>query len=790
MPFSGVLVVERSQGVGAAYCGKLLAELGAEVVKLEPPGGDRLRHRPPLLPAPAGYGVLYLHCNQRKRSVVLDDTPAEGRERLHRLLDGADVLLTDAPPAELARLGLGEAVERRWPALVHASIRGYGLTGPLAEAPSSELDTFHAGGEGRLLPGGLGYKLFPDRPPVKAGRHLAGYDSGLAAAALVAAALFRRQAGGGGELIDVSEQEVEISLNRMNLDAQLNAGMDLTRAHRGYDFGGIFPCLDGYVTVRPNEDRHWAGLALGMGREDLVEDPRFATRRGRQDNAEDLNVVLSGFFASRTMLEIYAALGSRGTPVGYFADAKRIHESEQFVARHFFVGCDVHGSKLAMPGPAYRMTDTPPLPPGPAPLLGADTEAILGAAPRAAKGASQPGARGCGLLSGLRIVDTSWAAAGPYVTEVAALLGAQVIKVETGLRPDLFRRLVDGGGQGLDASSRFNALNMRKLGLRLNLTCPAGREAFLQLIAVSDAFVENFRPGVVDRLGIAYADLQRTRPDLVMLSISAAGRGGPHQDHPGYASIFNAMGGLGHLTGYGDGPPTEVRDSVDLRVAAVGSFALLAALFHRARTGRGQWIDVSAREAIASLTGDALLEYALSGVSPARDGNRDGEAAPYGVFRCRGNDAWVAIAVTDDDRWRGLCAAMGLPHLAGRYPTGPERARNRREIEALVESWTLDHLPAEAAARCRAAGVPASPVVSGRDMLTDPHLEARDVLQTVRHPRLGEQTVVRAPWRLRSPEPALRPSPLLGEHNAAVLVGLLGYGPDDLARMEADGAFD
>lgn len=390
-------------------------------------------------------------------------------------------------------------------------------------------------------------------------------------------------------------------------------------------------------------------------------------------------------------------------------------------------------------------------------------------------------------------MDTSWAAAGPYATEIMAFLGAEVIKVETSGHPDLFRRIVDNPAAGLDASTRFNALNLGKLGLRLNLQKPGGLDIFRRLIAKSDAFVENYRPGVVDRLGISYSELIKLKPDLVMVSISAAGRGGPHSSHPGYASIFNAMGGLGHLTGYRDGPPTEVRDSVDLRVASVAAFAIVAALLHRKRTGAGQWVDISAREAIASFVGDALIEFALTGVSPMRDGNHAASNAPYDVFRSQGEDSWVAIGVSTDEEWARLTEAMCRPELTtdARFADRVSRHEHREELDAMVSAWTAGMTASEVAARCRTRGVPASEVLGGSDFLSDPHVAARDVIQKVEHPLLGTQLVVRGPWRLGSlDEPPLEPSPMLGEDNEAVLTELLGYSRDEIKGFQEADVFE
>lgn len=797
-PFSGLTVVERASFVAGPYAAKLLADLGANVIKLESIDGDPARRIGPFLDPPADYGALFLYCNGTKRSVTLDDSKASGRSLFRRLLDHTDVFVSDASHTELDRLGIGpRQLSTRWPRLILASVRPYGLTGPLAEVRSHELDAFHSGGEGKLLPGGLAYQLFPDRAPVKAGRHIAGYDSGVALATLVAAALLRRERTGRGDLIDVSQQEVEISLNRMNLDAQLNAGMALSRAHRGYDFGGIFACLDGYVTVRPNENRHWAGLARGLGREDLIDDPRFAQRKARRDNANQLNNILQEFFSRHTMVEIYDQLGRFGTPVGYFADAAAIHASDQFQARGWFASTQLYGQKADLPRPPYRMSATPPKSPSAAPRLGEHNAEVYGAigfnaSHRSSLKLVSSNVRSVGLLSGFRIVDTSWAAAGPYATELMALLGAEVIKVETAGHPDLFRRVLDDPAASLDASTRFNALNLRKRGLRVNLHTPGGLEIFKRLIAKSDAFVENYRPGVVERLGISYWDLIQFKPDLVMASISAAGRGGPKSDQPGYASIFNAMGGLGHLTGYRDGPPTEVRDSVDLRVASIAAFAVVGALFHRHRTGVGQWIDISALESIASFVGDALVEYTLTGVSPTRDGNGQSLNAPYNVFPCKGQDSWVAIGVTTDEEWIHLSEVMGRPDLATdeRYSDRLLRYEHQNELEAIVSAWTAGMTAAEAANRCRVRGVAATEVLGGSELLCDPHILARNVFQTVSHPLLGAQRVIRAPWRLGSEEPPLEPSPLLGADNEAILSELLGYSGAEIEAFQEACVFE
>ncbi len=784
--------------VGGPYCCKLLADLGATVIKVEPPGGDVARQIPPFLSGSSEYGgALFLYCNGNKKSVTVDDSTAMGRKVLWQLIEQTDVFVTDARGSELEVLGLGEAeVRSRWPGLVFASIRPFGLSGPLAERSAHELNVFHAGGEGKLLPGGLGYKMFPDRPPIRAGRYVSGFDSGAVAATLILAALIRRHETGVGDFIDISQQDVEISLNRVNADAQLNAGMPLSRAHRGYDFGGIFACKQGYIAVRPIEDRHWAALARGIGREDLIEDPRFVGRQGRQENGEQIQAILQDYCLQHTASDIFERVSTYGTPIGYVADARALFESRQLRSRAWFHGTVLNGTSIELPGAPFKMSLTPTRRAGRSPQLGEHTKEVLENLGQEghldARRDKVPIVPGQGLLSGFRIVDATWAGAGPYSTETMALLGAEVIKIESSTHPDLVRRVVGQAPGELNRSTRFNTMNMRKQSLRLNLQTPGGMEVFRRLVATSDAFVENFRPGVTDRLGIAYEQLIKIRPDLIMVSISAAGRGGPESDQPGYATIFNAMGGLAHMTGYKDGPPTEVRDSVDLRVGTVAALALTAALFHRKRTGQGQWVDISAREVVASVVGDALVEYALTGTSPTRSGNDASDFAPHGVFQCAGRDSWVAIAVTNDSEWGALCRALGRPELLkdSRFVSRRSRFEHAQVLEELISEWTRNQTPSQALARCLDAGVPISQVMDAVELLQDHHVRAREVIQEVQHPLMGALKVIRGPWRLGSGDLPLASSPLIGEHTARILLDVLRLDSQEIARLEEEGALE
>jgi crotonobetainyl-CoA:carnitine CoA-transferase CaiB-like acyl-CoA transferase len=799
-PLRGLRAVELSHGVAGAYCTKLLAELGADVVRIES-GADQWIRDPYASESGRSSEThpLYLYTNIEKRSIALDFDKPSDREVLDRLIGGADFLVSDVPSRVLEELGLtADALAERYPSLVFVSVRPYGLAGPRADLPGYELDVFHSGGEGILLPGGLSYEMFPNRPPLKAGRHLADYDAAIAAAIAAVGLAIRREKFGVGGAADVSAQDVEVSLGRVTIDRQLNMGIRITRADRGYDFGGIFRCVDGFITVRPNEDRHWSELASGIGRVDLIDDPRFATRPARHRNTLALNSILRDWAATRTMSEIYETLAPRGTPVGYFAEARTILESQQAHDRGDLSLVEADGVELYYPRPGYNLGgeqfgNVKRGAPGP----GEHTEEIIRELSERAEAdaslsehghAAASGAATPRLLEGFRVLDLGWAAAGPYAGELLALLGAEVVKIESSARPDLFRRIVDDDEAGLNDSTRFNSVNLNKKSLGLNFAREEGKAVLHALAAKADLVLENMRPGVIERIGLTYDDLRTENPEVVVVSVSNAGRGGPESSYPGYASIFNAMGGLGHLTGYQDGPPVEVRDSVDLRVGSVAALGGMAALLGRLRFTGGQAVDVSARQSIIGLVGDSILEYQTTGKSPHREGNRLYDWWPYDVYPAVGDDEWVAIAVRTEAERVALAEVIGA--AVGADLSDAAGADVRESFEGLLTEWTAIRTAEETVELCHVAGVASAKVVGPDDLLKDEHLEARGLMRTIDHPRLGEQVVVGAPWRFAGGELPVAGAPRLGEHTDEVLRSWLDMGDDEIARLAEAGVLE
>jgi len=397
-----------------------------------------------------------------------------------------------------------------------------------------------------------------------------------------------------------------------------------------------------------------------------------------------------------------------------------------------------------------------------------------------------------GPLEGVRITEFTTAWAGPYATCLLALLGAEVIKVESRRRLDHSRNLSFSTGikfSGPDESSVFNTLNLNKLGITLNLKKPEAVELAKRIIRVSDATIENMRPGVMARLGLGYEDVSQVKPDIVYLSSSACGQQGPASRYVGYAPTFAALGGASHITGYEDWPPSNFMGSIDLRSASTSAAAILTALLYRQRTGEGQYIDLASQETISVLIGDVLLTHIMTGRIPMRQGNRDETMAPHNCYPCRGQDNWISIAIGTDDEWQALCKAMGKPELARdeRFSAARNRWGNQAALDQIISEWTRNQEACEVMGKLQEVGVAAAPSLSSEGLFHDPHLRERGVFMQVQHPVLGNDWVIAPPWRLSAtPATVRRHGPLLGEHNEYVFGELLGMSREEIQRLEKE----
>lgn len=395
-------------------------------------------------------------------------------------------------------------------------------------------------------------------------------------------------------------------------------------------------------------------------------------------------------------------------------------------------------------------------------------------------------------LKGIKIADFSWVWAGPYCSLLLSFMGADVVKIESKKRIDQTREgsmTMGEDYEGYDASPIFNNANLNKKSITLDLKNPEAIELAKKIVAESDVVLENMRPGVMDKLGLGYQDLAAVKPDIIMVSCSGFGAEGPYGHYAGYAPIFAAFGGLAHLTGYEDGEPNTMSGVMDLRVGTMAATAILSALIYHKKTGEGQYIDLSSSECVSSLIGAELLEYSMNQHSPRRCGNQDEIMAPHNVYRCAGDDKWISIAVANDEEWDALCCVMGNPEwtMKEAYADQAGRWTNQKEIDALLAEWTIHFTDYDLMNKLQAAGVAAMPSFCAEEILSDPHVKAREKLLEVEHPAMGRKWVISPPWKMsETPARIYKAAPLLGADNETVFEEWAGLSKEEIAAYITD----
>lgn len=392
-------------------------------------------------------------------------------------------------------------------------------------------------------------------------------------------------------------------------------------------------------------------------------------------------------------------------------------------------------------------------------------------------------------LAGLRVADFTVHAAGPFCTHMLSQLGAEVIKVETAVRPDIFRK--PHAVYGRQGPATFDQVSSNKLSVRMNLKHPDGVSLAKELVRVADVAAESFRAGVMDRLGLGYDVLKTVKPEIVMVSVSSSGQSGPESHFAGYAPLFGAWGGLGYLSGHADGPPVEMRHVMDHSVGMNAALATLAALHRLRKTGKGCHVDVAAREVASSLVGDALTA-ASAGVTVGRMGNADPRRAPHGLFPTCDADRWIAIAVSDDAQWQRMARLIGEPGLATNPRFSTERARhtNAAALDDTISTWTRARTAEDAAALLQSKGIPAHVSWAASDIVADPHMLARASIQQVTETDGTTRAAVGRPARFSTDDsPGItRGTPDLGGGESYVYGELLGLSQSRIDELVADRA--
>lgn len=773
----GLVVAEVAGGVAGPYVGRLLADLGAQVVKVEPPEGDPIRQEPPFV---GGESAFFTWLNRGKLGVQLE----EGDPRLDRILAHADVVVHDR------RGPAAEALEARSlalrPSTVVLSLTPYGRTGERAGWLATPLTEYATGG----------YHYFggdPAREPIALPGYQVEFHAGMHGAFAVLAGYWHAERTGEGQRIELSHQEAILSDHAWLTTIWTHTGQVQRRT------GSAFVrCADGFLYLFPLVP--YPNLFVLMERFDLLADEELQQPLVWQQRFPEVLAAFAEWAASRTRAEVYHAcqeLRIAVSPVNTFAD---VVASPQLAAREWFVPLPVGGETVTGPGVPYRLSETPCQPEGRAPRLGEHTDLVLGSnfawanAGRPAAVAGGAPRSPAGPLEGLRIIEVTANWAGPIAGRHFADLGADVIKVELQTKPAT-RALIYVGGdlwpEHYHRSGYFNKLNRNKRAICLDLSKPLGKETFLRLVRTADAVIENNAARVMGNLGLDWPVLREANPRLVMCSMSGYGATGPERNYSAYGSNIETVSGLASVLGYGPGEYFGTGSYyADPVTGTHGAVAVLAAIIAARRTGRGQWIDMALLEAVLPFFAQQLLEYTVTGRVPEPMGNRSPRWSPQGVYPSAGTDCWLALTVRDENEWRALCRVIGRPDLAADTSLATAEGRRARqgEIDEAIAAWsrTLDHLAAAEA--LQRAGVPAAPVMANWEIVCDNHLNDRGFFVDVRHPKAGTHKFPGFPWRFeRTPAAIRRHAPLFAEHNREVFAGLLGMTDEEIEALYREG---
>ncbi|MCC0003809.1 MAG: CoA transferase [Methylobacteriaceae bacterium] len=774
MGFAGLRVLETGSLASASWCARLFADFGADVLKLEPDGGDPLRQASPLFDGPSGHeSAAFAFLNFGKRLARRRDAD------LSALLSDCDVLILgddDAPEIAACARETLIVVDASW----------FGRSGPYRDHPATDATV-------RALAGLVQLVGPRDGPPMAAPDFQAGYVAGLWAFIAACAGLMAR-ARDGGRRFDASVFEACVTLTEYQVaeaairnEPQQRSGIG--RFAPTYPLG-VYRASDGWIGATMVTPAQWGGFCEMLGLPELAV-PHFTTGLERLPHADELEAQFAPRLAEKPAAHWFAEGLKRRLPIVVVPKIEALASTPEFRARGAIVDIHAGGRTLSAPASPLRLAATPPA--VEATLANAGSSAPTWIARDAAPKFDTPQApKGALPLSGFRIVDFTMGWAGPLCARTLADLGADVIKIEGCSYPDWWRG-VDRRPNVLreklyEKTGRYAVMNRNKRGIAIDLTRPEGLRLAWALVAKADAVVENYSVEVLPKLGLAPAGLRAENPKLVTLSMSAFGASSPWRDCRAYGSTLEQASGLPQLLGRPGDPPVMGHPAYGDPVGGLaGMAALMAALLNARRTGEGQHIDLSQVECMMQMVGPWALAHSADGTMAQRSAGRHPDHAPSGVYPCAGEDAWISIAATSDAAWPRLAALIGRPDLAALLERAARQAA-AREIDTALSAWTRARTPDVAMGELHAAGIAAGVVRRPLDLLTDPHLVARDFWIWTERAHIGRHAQPAAAVRdAAAPYPVRWPSPTLGQYNRTVLGELLGLSETDIDGLERAG---
>ena len=840
-PLSDLRVIDLTHGIAGPYCTKLLADFGADVIKVEKPdGGDFARTLGPFpqdIPHAEKSG-LFLHLNSNKRGVVLDLKTPQGMETVKELVRDADILVESFRPGVIANLGLDyETLSQINPNLVMTSISNFGQTGPYRDYQASEFTLFAMGGF-------MNARGLADRYPItQAGNHVQYQAGNVAAMATSFAWYAREHSGMGGQWLDISIHETQMGsapvrpglLVQYQYTGERNMRQGLGLAG-GYP-SGYFPCKDGYVNVSAGRAR-WPQVAELLGMPELLNDPRFTGPEAQADpyrREEFEGSIWLPWLLERTKREVVEACQGYGLPSAPVNTIDEVmNDNPQLEARGYFLEVEhpVAG-KLRHLGAILLTDDHWWRLRSPAPLLGQHTQEILAkgwgdpqkAQAPASRATHTPtnksaqaasGAKGSTgevrlPLEGIRVLDMTMVAAGPYGAMLLADMGAEVIRLEP-------RHFMPLGGRGqlahpskeLEAkapsspypnrdpgerpwnrSASFNAHARNKSSITVDLTTPEGKDVFRRLVQVSDMLVQNNAVGSMERLGFSYDAVSKWNPRFSMISVSGLGQTGPWRGYRGMGYSFESFYGWTSLIGYPDMDaegipivaPSDASTAVTIAMGAV------MALRERERTGKGSFIDISLGETFMPHIGELFTDYLMNGRVAGRLGNRHLHLV-QGVYPCAGLDEWITLSIDKVEEWHTLCRLMGRPELIEdeRFADMQQLHAYHDAVDQIISEWTKNQDSLELFHGLQQEGIPAGPVMHEPMAYADPHLKERGYFVPITQADAGTHQYPGTIYKMSKVPFVVRKPPVrLGEDNDYVYREVLALTEEEYDHLKAQG---
>jgi crotonobetainyl-CoA:carnitine CoA-transferase CaiB-like acyl-CoA transferase len=768
-----LVVVELATGIAGPYAGKLFADAGARVIKVEPPEGDELRRRvPPGVRLDDADSALFQHLNAGKESVI----GVPGDPIVNEFVARADLVIESFTPENAAVAAWRE----RHPALVVLSITPFGRRGPWQDRPSTGFTL-------QAESGSIGSRGRPDQMPFQAGGRPTEWAGGVFGAVGALAAVRHSRATGRGEHVDCSLLAADHMITNANVcmrDSFLGHP-ETTKVARIIDVPSIERTADGYIGFNTNTSQQLAAFLDLVGRADLLEaEPQWVSADYRLQHAQEFSDAVRPWIARHTTAEVMELAAKARIPVAPVNNGESLLRQDQFIQRD--VLAPMPGGAFVHPMPPYRINGRRPQIARPAPALGSGAELPP---PRPAPSGSTQARP----LQGLRVLDATSMWAGPVVGQLFAALGAEVIHVESIQRLDLSRLKVDYASRAPEWWERGHTwfmVNFNKRDITLDLSQQRGRDLFEQLLPTCDVLVENYSPRVFEKFGLTPEHVHALNPDLVFARMPAFGLDGPWRDYIGFAQTMEQMSGLAWLTGSAEGGgPVVPRGPCDPLAGYQSMFAILVALEGRARHGGGCLVEAAMAESALNLAAESVVDFSAYGYLHDRAGNRSSDAAPQGLYEC-GTEHWLAISVQDDRQWDGLKRALGCPAWtdAAELGTAPGRQARHDDLDKYLAAWAAGQQLEAAVESLLAQGVPAAAVADPRRVDDNQHLREWGYFEPIEHAVLGAHQVPTLPFRYASIDRWVRSAaPRLGEHNEAILCGELHLDEAEVQRLLADG---